>query len=192
DRRGVALHPVVRSASDRELVVVWGLSGLGFAAFVLGVHVARRRGAASDRFVPDLRRNAYLVIAVGGLVASWALVLMQVHSGLMGEAGNVFLLGIAGAAFVDARDRRWSWLVPLLVGAGALIGTVTWFKATAMAPVIAWAFGSVLGGVRMSRLRMLVAVVIALGVFATVQGERLTGGSNLVAAAHTALFDYDL
>ena len=104
DRRGIALHPVVRSASDGELVVVWVLSLLGFAAFVLGVHVARRRGAASARFVPDLRRNAYLLIAVGGLVASWALVLMHVHSGVMGEAGNIFLLGIAGAAFVDARS----------------------------------------------------------------------------------------
>jgi hypothetical protein len=192
DRRGIALHPVVRSASDGELVVVWMLSLLGFAAFVLGVQVARRHGSASARFVPDLRRNAYIVIAVAGLVASWALVLMHVHSGVTAEAGNIFLLGIAGAAFVDARDRRWSWVVPVLVGAGALIGTVTWFKSTAMAPIIAWAFGSILGGVRMSRLRMLVAVVVALGAFATVQGERLTGGSNLVAAAHAALFDYDL
>jgi hypothetical protein len=192
DRRGIALHPAVRSASDGELAVVWVLSLLGFAAFVLGVHVARRRGPARARFVPDLRRNTYLVIAVIGLVASWVQVLMHVRSGVMGEAGNFFLLGIAGAAFVDARDRRWSWVVPFLVGAGALIGTVTWFKATALAPVIAWAFGSVLGGVRMSRLRMVVAAVIALAVFATVQGERLTGGANLVSAAHTALFDYDL
>lgn len=193
DRHGIALHRVVRAASDDELAVVWLLSLLGFAAFTFGVLLVRRRvGSLTARSVPSLRRSTYLLIAVVGLVASWAQVLAHLQSGILLEAGNVFLLGIAGAAFLDARNRRWSWAIPMLVGAGALLGSVTWFKTTAMTPVLAWAIGSVLGGLRLSRLRILLAVMIALGAYAGVQGERLTRGSDPLEGARAALFDYDL
>jgi hypothetical protein len=194
DRHSIALHPVVSAASDGELVVVWLLSLFGFAAFAVGVLVVRRRrsGVPPASLVPNLRRSAFLLIAVAGLVASWVQLLAHVQSGILGEAANVFLLGIAGAAFVDARDRRWSWAVPVLVGAGVLLGTVAWFKGNAMAPVLAWAIGSVLGGLQITRLRILLAVVIGLGAFAGVQGQRLTGGSNPITGARAALFDYDL
>ena len=194
DRHAIGLHHVVRAASDDQLAVVWLLSLLGFAAFTFGVVVVRRRrlGNPTAKFVPNLRRSTFLLIAVIGLVTSWAEVLAHLDSGILLEAGNVFLLGIAGAAFIDARDRRWSWAIPMLVGAGALLGSVTWFKTTAMTPVLAWVIGSILGGLRISGLRFLLAVTIALGAFAGVQGERLTRGSDPFEGARAALFDYDL
>lgn len=194
DREGIALHPAVRTASDGDLAVVWLLGVLGFASFAIGVlAIRRRRGrGVAEPFIPSLSRRAYLLITVIGLVVSWAQVLAHVSSGILGEAAAIFLFGIAGVAFVDARDRRWSWAVPVLVGVAVMLGTATWFKETAIAPVIAWAFGSVLGGLRVSRLRAVLAVMIALGAFAAVQGQRLTGGSNPVEGARIALFDYDL
>lgn len=195
DRDSVALHPTARAASDGEFVVVWLLSLAGFAAFALGVFLVRRRGPrkSPDRFVPNVARSTYLLIAVVGLVMTWAQVLTGFQSGILTEVGAVFLFGIAGAAFLESRDRHWSWALPMLVGAAALLGTVTWFKAAAIAPVLAWAIGSALGGLRITWPRALVAVVIALAGFASVQGERLTGGSaNPVAAARSALFEYDL
>ena len=194
DRTNAALHPLVRAASDGELAVVWLVSLLGFAAFACSVLIVRRRRGSTrtTAAVPNLPRSTYIMIAIVGLAMSWVQVLTHVQSGIFGEAGNVFLLGIGGAAFLDARDRRWSWMVPMLVGAGAFLGVVTWFKGTAMTPILAWGIASVLGGLQLSRPKILATVMIALVAFAGVQGERLTASGDPFEGARAALFDYDL
>ncbi len=194
DRQNVALHPLVRAASDDELVVVWLLALLGFICFSLGVGAVRRASLrhATSPSAPALRRSIYLLIAIVGLGVSWVQTLAHVRSGILGEVGSVFLLGIAGAAFLDVHDRHFSWTIRALVGAGVLLGIATSFKSTAVAPLIAWSLGSVLGGLRISRLRFLFALLVGLCAFAGVQGQRLTGGSNPFANARSALFDYDL
>jgi hypothetical protein len=197
DRHEISLHPFVATVSDNELAVIWLLTVLGFAAFVCGVVAVQwRRSPRPTKSVPNMTRGGFLLIAVIGLMVTWLTSLGGVESGILGNAASVYLLGLGGAAFLDARERRRSLVVPLLVGAAVILGVLTGFKATAMLPVIAWALGATLGGLKLSVVRVLAGVVLALTAFTVVQGQRIASShgddTGIISATRAGLFDNNL
>ncbi|MUH52001.1 MAG: hypothetical protein F2789_12415 [Actinobacteria bacterium] len=190
NRHSHAVHFITYYATDADLAWVWLVSGAGFAALLVG--------NALTSFVPvsPLRastgRGQYQGIALAALVLTLASNYVGSASGLLSNAALLYLFGIGGLAYSDALERRLRLSTLSLLGVAILLGAATSFKELAVLPVVAWIIGYFVGSPRIRWFAVLATALVGLMGYLGVEGQRISGGGNIVSEAWNALTRYDL
>lgn len=188
----------VQSASSQQLAAAADVTSAALVAFLIGQLVAGRvaRPMRSLGRV-SLAYAEYMAIGALGLGVKTALMLLHGSSGLLSNVGDVVLFAIAGAAYLEVREKGHFQASLLLVGAASVFGYLNGFKLLVLMPVAAWVIGRAAAGSRLQIKHLLVAAAATVVAFGIIQGERdsqFAGRpmSDPITAFQTGLTQYDL
>jgi hypothetical protein len=178
NRHNPTLHPVVAAASDAAHLRVLIVSLASMGALLVGAMLADKTRAARAAPVTVASRSTYAGITVAGLAITVALKVGGLQSGVIDNAGHVFLFGLAAIGFTEARSRfRLSTL--LLIASACALGVLASFKELAVLPVAAWSIGAIAGRRGRVRIRVVVATLAAALIgYVGVSGQRIAATNN--------------
>jgi hypothetical protein len=190
--------PSVRAASPEQLISVWEVTTAAFLLFLIGqlfayksVHI---KGSVDNL---HLTHRQLFVVGVGAVGVTATLTFLHLSSGILGNVGQLVLLAIAGASYLEGKAERRSYASLLLVVVAFAFGYLNGFKELMLLPVAAWVIGRAGAGDRF-RLRYVVVVAVATAIaFAIIQGERDAARTGQlvpspISALQLGLTSYDL
>lgn len=188
-------HPIVISASDSAISRVWLMTTLAFAAFALGVSLAKRLVPRGRLKEVVLSRPRVVLLFIVFLGSYFILALTSSNSGLLVNIAELYLFAIAFAAHQSASRGKPFGIELLAVVISCLAAILIGFKEVAVLPVIAWTIGHFSAGRRLVTLATvgvsLVGLLFYIGIqsqrVATLFGER----TDFVGATMQGLTDYD-
>lgn len=191
-------HPAILLAGNNSTAWVWVLTTLGFGAFVLGALVTRRVVPAARAVKLDVRieRQVVLALSFAFLVLSYALAILDVRSGFLGNISQFYLFLIAYASYRSAEAGRSVGPEVIVVLLASILGVTLGFKEFAVLPVVAWFIGQLGGRRRILSAGAVSVVVIGAFFYVGIQGQRaaevLGEDSSFVPAFQRGITDYDL